>query len=61
MDKLITITIIITRDEVDLTDFIKVDLNRIANRLAIQDEAYRKRETDLGTITTTITIITTQK
>ena len=42
--------LVLSKDEVDLTDFIKSDLNRIANRLSIQDIAYRQRETDLATL-----------
>jgi hypothetical protein len=36
------------KDEIDLTDFIKADLERLTNRAIAQDQAYRKRELQIA-------------
>ena len=38
-----------TKDETDLSDYIKADLKRISDRASKQDDAYRERETALAT------------
>jgi hypothetical protein len=38
----------LAKDEIDLTDFIKDDLERLTNRAIAQDSAYRKRELQIA-------------